>query len=158
MDKKEFLDILGQTLKGEVSSDVILQNINYYDQYITAQTEEEELKRIEMLGDPRLIAKTVIETDKAASHKNGYQEGYSSNSGSGRYADKEEGNQNNKGRRNNTFYTNLTWIQKLTLILVLIVILFILIFVGRIIIGILFTFLVPILLILLLYALFKKRN
>lgn len=157
MDKKEFLDILEQTLKGEVNEDAIRQNVSYYDQYISSQSLEEEAQVIDKLGDPRLIAKTIIETEKAA-HKNNYKDGYN-NSGTGRYTDSgEEGKQDNMNSGHKIFHTNLTWFQKLTLIIVLIAFIFLLILIGRILIGFLFAFAVPILLILLLYALFKKRN
>jgi uncharacterized membrane protein len=159
MNKIEFLDILSQTLKGEVSADVIEQNIRYYDQYISSQSSMEEAKIIEMLGDPRMIAKTVIEKDKAAKQKNGYHDNNGSDNNSGSYTENEEGyRQSKNNQKSNVFYTNLTWRQKLTLVLVLIIVILVLVFIGRIIIGFLFAFGVPILLILLLYALFKKRN
>lgn len=160
MDKIEFLDILRQTLKGEVSSDVIEQNIRYYDQYISSQSLEEESKIIELLGDPRMIAKTIIETDKAAKQKNSYYDNSKDSSNSGKYTgiDEEEFNGYSKDQGRTGFFTNLTLRQRITLILALIIGFVILVLVGRIILGFIFSFGVPILLILLLYVLFKKRN
>jgi uncharacterized membrane protein len=159
MDKKEFLNVLRQTLDGEVSADVTQQNIRYYDQYIGSQSPEEESRIIEMLGDPRLIAKTIIESEKAAKQKGRYH-GAPEDSGYSRsYTDREEEfrqKQGNQGRK--VFHTNLTWWQKLTAVLILLIIVIVLVFIGRVIIGFLFAFAVPILLVLLLFALFRKRN
>lgn len=160
MDKKEFLDVLRQFLNGEVSVDVIEQNIRYYDHYISSQSSEEEARVIEMLGDPRLIAKTVIETEKAAKHKDRNHSTYENDSYSGYDTDREESGYRHKQERQgkNIFITNLTWRQKLTAILILIAVIIVLIVIGRIIIGFLFAFAVPILLVLLLFAMFRKRD
>lgn len=69
MDRQAFLNTLRQTLAGEVSADTVNENINYYNEYIVTEirkgrTEEEVLQS---LGDPRLIAKTIIETQGGGS-------------------------------------------------------------------------------------------
>ena len=69
MDKNEFLNQLKLALGGEVSSEVVEQNIRYYDQYINSSTKEEEASIIRELGNPRLIAKTIIETQKIVREK-----------------------------------------------------------------------------------------
>ncbi len=159
MEKREFLDVLQQSLNGEVSSDVIEQNIRYYDQYISAQSAEEEARAIEMLGDPRLIAKTVIETDRASKQKGSNKANHNPSDNSGKYdSNKDYSSHNDRNHGRNIFFTNFTWKQKLTMILIMIVVFIVLIFIGRIIIGFLFAFGVPILLVLLLFALFRKRN
>ena len=68
MDKKEFLEKLAMALAGQVSGRVIEENIAYYDQYIS-----DEVRRgkpvsqvLEELGDPRLIARSIIEANGAA--------------------------------------------------------------------------------------------
>lgn len=63
MTKKEFLEQLEDALAGEVSNSVVYDNKQYYSQYINAElwkgrTEEEVL---EELGNPRLLAKTIID-------------------------------------------------------------------------------------------------
>ena len=64
MSKEEFLNELRTALMGNVSSAVINENVDYYEDYINTEvrkgrTEEEVL---ESLGEPRLLAKTVIDT------------------------------------------------------------------------------------------------
>ena len=63
MSRQEFLQRLRDTLTGEVPGNVIEENIRYYDDYIRTetaggQTEDEVTGAI---GDPRLIAKTIME-------------------------------------------------------------------------------------------------
>lgn len=71
MNKQEFLEKLRQALNGRVSPAVVTENINYYEDFINTEirkgrSEEEVLAQ---LGDPRLIARTIVQT-----HGNG-QEG-----------------------------------------------------------------------------------
>ncbi len=72
MNKQEFLNKLRAALNGRVPTSVVTENVNYYEDYINTQvrmgrTEEEVLKA---LGDPRLLARTIIETNRS----NGYRE------------------------------------------------------------------------------------
>ncbi len=64
VDKIEFINQLRIALNGRVPATVITENCNYYEEYINTQvrlghTQEEVLQS---LGDPRLIARTIIET------------------------------------------------------------------------------------------------
>lgn len=63
MSKQQFIDGLRAALNGRVSSGLVTENVNYYEDYINTEirkgrTEEEVMKS---LGDPRLIARTIIE-------------------------------------------------------------------------------------------------
>lgn len=65
MNREMFLKIFQESLIGKVSNQIIQENLNYYNNYINEQirngkTEEEV---IIMLGDPRLLAKTVEESN-----------------------------------------------------------------------------------------------
>jgi uncharacterized membrane protein len=161
MDKREFLEILKQSLNGEVTSDVIEQNISYYNQYISAQSVEEETKILELLGDPRLIARTVIETDRAAKQKGKFSGNHSSytNSYTNNYTDEETENYNEKSsdRGRNIFNTNFKWYHKIVIALIILVVIILMVFIGRLIIGFLFAFGLPIILLMLIMALFRKR-
>lgn len=64
MNTGEFLSRLEDALRGKVSNQVIEANLQYYRDYITGEirkgrTEEQVM---DDLGDPRLIARTIIET------------------------------------------------------------------------------------------------
>ena len=150
MDKKEFLEILKQSLAGEVSRDVIEMNIRFYDQYISSQADEEEIT-VMKIGDPRLIAKTIIEKEKAANK--------SHNTDNSKYTSnyEKEDDQRERNSNRNIFITGFTWYHKLITILIIIAIIIVIAFLARILFGLLFAFGVPILLLLLLVSLFKKK-
>lgn len=63
MNKEEFLQRMQETLNGEVSNAVIIENISYYKNYIENEISNGKTERevLDMLGDPRLLAKTIIE-------------------------------------------------------------------------------------------------
>jgi uncharacterized membrane protein len=159
MDKREFLEVLRQSLKGEVTSEVIEQNIRYYDQYIDAPSVEEEAKILSLLGDPRLIARTIIESDRAAKQKGKYTS--SSQDGHTNYYDEEGDTGNhNEGSSNNSrnmFFTNFKWYHKVMIAIAILLVLILVVFIGRLLVGFLFAFGLPIILILLVMALFRKR-
>ena len=72
MDKQEFVDRLRMALNGRVSPGLVMDNVNYYEDYINTEirkgrTEEEVL---ESLGDPRLIARTIIQTNGGDGYRN----------------------------------------------------------------------------------------
>lgn len=83
MSKEEFLQRLRQALTGEVPQGVIQENIRYYDEYIGGEVRRglaEETVTGE-IGDPRLIAKTIIEATAGAEG----QRSYTSSSAEGSY-------------------------------------------------------------------------
>ncbi len=156
MSKIEFLNILRQALDGEVSAEVIEQNIQYYDTYIESKSMEEEAQTISELGNPRLLAKTIIEADKAAKEKSrgGWSQGntqdYQSNA---EYSEQEEA-----PKFGRTFsFSNLKWYHKIIVALVAIILLVLIVLIGRLIIGFLFAFGLPLILILLIMTLFRRR-
>ena len=65
MDKKEFLDILYNQLSGQMPEGNVAAHVQYYRNYIEdeqqkGRTEDEILTE---LGDPRLIARTLLDTE-----------------------------------------------------------------------------------------------
>ncbi|MBO5291822.1 MAG: DUF1700 domain-containing protein [Lachnospiraceae bacterium] len=66
MTKKEFLDKLRIALNGKVHYSVIQENIEYYETYISMQVRKGRMEEevLAELGDPRLLAKTIIEAQK----------------------------------------------------------------------------------------------
>lgn len=65
MRKQEFVDGLKVALNGMITPSLVKENIVYYEDYINTEirkgrSEEEVLAS---LGDPRLIARTIIETN-----------------------------------------------------------------------------------------------
>lgn len=68
MTKQEFMDKLRLALNGKVPGNVVTENLQYYEDYINTEirkgkSEEEVLAA---LGDPRLIARTIITANTKA--------------------------------------------------------------------------------------------
>lgn len=68
MNRQEFVERLRAALSGRLPSAMVADNVNYYEDYINVEirkgrTEEDVLT---MLGDPRLIAKTIIQANAGA--------------------------------------------------------------------------------------------
>ncbi|MDE7322891.1 MAG: DUF1700 domain-containing protein [Lachnospiraceae bacterium] len=81
MNCDEFLIQFREALDGKVSENVIQENVNYYRSYIGGQTAKgkDESEVLKMLGDPRLLAKTIEESRRFASEgQQGSQNGYES--------------------------------------------------------------------------------
>lgn len=65
MNKQEFIDRLRATLNGRVSPNLVIENVNYYEDYINTEMRKgrTETEVLQSPGDPRLIARTIIETN-----------------------------------------------------------------------------------------------
>ena len=82
MNKEEFLQALRRDLSGDVSPDVLEENMSYYREYIEGEVRkgrsEEEV--VEEIGAPRLIAKNIEDTsgpDDEEERSYAYDSGYS---------------------------------------------------------------------------------
>lgn len=64
MDKQEFLDILRISLNGKVPYEVLNDSMSYYEEYINTEVRMGKTQEqvMETLGDPRLIARTIVQT------------------------------------------------------------------------------------------------
>ncbi len=64
MSENEFLSELENALSGSVSPSLVNENLRYYEEYI--ETEKRKGRSVyevmDELGDPRLIARTIIDT------------------------------------------------------------------------------------------------
>ena len=155
MVKKEFLDILRECLAGNVPVSEIEENIRYYKDYIEngAESEEEALKQ---LGEPHLIAKTIIDSFKASKGpmadfyteqaRNEYSSGTFEEDGSS--VDNED-NVYAEYNYKAGFGRNFKWYEKLVLALVIIGILSLVLFLGGLAIAIVLRIILPVVLVLL---------
>ena len=66
MNRTEFIDRLQRALAGTLDSSQVAENVRYYQDYINGEVQkgktEEEV--IASLGEPRLLAKSIIEASK----------------------------------------------------------------------------------------------
>ncbi len=92
MNRQEFVDRLKVSLSGKVSPGQVEENARYYEDYINTrirlgETEESVMRE---LGDPRLIARSIVAAESGRTGENGEDQVY----GGG-----EEGNRRRSGRR-----------------------------------------------------------
>ena len=68
MNRTEFIEKLQRALAGGLNSSQVADNVRYYQEYIDTEVRkgrrEEEV--LAQLGDPRLLAKSIIEANKRA--------------------------------------------------------------------------------------------
>lgn len=78
MNKAEFIEKLQRALAGGLNSGLVAENVRYYQEYIDAEVRrgcrEEEV--LAQLGDPRLLAKSIIEANKHAGESYGTNREY----------------------------------------------------------------------------------
>lgn len=76
MTKIEFLEKLRAALANDLSGAVIQENVDYYADYIRSETNagKSEDEVIEELGDPWVIAQTIIDTSLPAGANAPYEE------------------------------------------------------------------------------------
>ena len=74
MTKREFLDKMREALSNDLAEPAVRENIEYYDVYMTDEIErgrsEEEL--VEEMGDPWMIARTIIDISEPEDMKLNY--------------------------------------------------------------------------------------
>ena len=128
MNREEFLRGLENALSGNVPPSVVRDNLRYYDDYIRSEHQKgrSESDIMEELGDPRLIARTILDTTPGAAEGE-YEEYHPFGSfagNSGRTSQQEEPQQaqyGNYGGTGNIHYYNLnTWYWKLLAFVVVI--------------------------------------
>lgn len=68
MSRYEFISALRAALSGKVPSTTVEDNVQYYEEYIEVQLRQgkSEEEVLAALGDPRLLARTIIEANKYA--------------------------------------------------------------------------------------------
>lgn len=78
MNRYEFIEKLRVALSGKATQSAINENIRYYEEYLDAEIRKgkNEAEVLRELGDPRLLAKTIIEANKQAGQGGNYQEVY----------------------------------------------------------------------------------
>jgi len=153
MNRNEFIEELRAALTGEIPKSEVESNISYYTEYIQQRSiENGEAAVLEELGEPRLIARTIIDTyrvQKGTDHTTYYDDVYTE-----KY--------NSEDSNNNSHYTKFDivqpkWYHKVAVIGVIIGVIAILIFISSAIIKLLFTIGIPLLVIYIIIRSFQRR-
>jgi len=124
MNKEDFLQGLQNTLSGEVPPAVVRENLNYYNDYIQTEIKKgrSEAEVMEELGDPRLIARTIMDITPGAGTSN-YESYQSNNTGSTGQYQEDHRRQNDRQDTGNFHYYDLNkWYWKLLGIILVIVV------------------------------------
>lgn len=153
MDQYAYIDILRETLATELSERKVREHIQYYEKYI-----EESIRSgkrwedvLQELGDPRLIAKTIIDTDKIS--QDYFDKGASNSNNS--YYEEPQSTDNNYNNNNRNPYV-VSWYTKLIGIIITIVVIFGVIILGTVALRLLFTIGLPIFIIYIIIRLFQN--
>lgn len=155
MTKNEFLSILRDSLAGNVPSDVINENISYYKDYIE-NNDKTESQVLEELGDPRLIARTIIDSFIANKGpmadfytKQAREEYRGDSSYTSSYDDDNHGEEYH--------YFSLKWYDKLLGIIIIVVAVMLVLALGAVAIGIFFRIILPLIVIFLIVKFIMER-
>lgn len=147
MDRIEFVDKLQHALSGGLGSAMVAENVRYYREYIDVEirkgrSEEEVLGS---LGDPRLLAKSIIEANKRAGLNEGTNQNYDEET-----QDQVYGGQEDKG--------NAVRAPGWLIWLIVVVVALLIIGVVFSVISFLAPIIIPVLIVLLLINFFKGRK
>ncbi len=143
MNKDDFLRGLQNALSGEVPPTVVRDNLKYYDDYIKTELQNgrEEEQVMDELGDPRLIARTIIDTTPGAG-EGGFEEyrsfgnfGFGGGSSAESYGSEpqaEPDSRRQSGHGNIHYYDLNKWYWKLAgiVLIILIVMLIVMVITG----------------------------
>lgn len=147
MDRVEFTDKLQHALAGGLNSAGVAENVRYYREYIDVEIRkgrsEEEV--LESLGDPRLLAKSIIEANKRAGLNEGTNRNYDEETQDNAYGEQER-----KGQA--------VRVPGWLIVLIVVVVLLLIIGVVFSIISVLAPIIIPVLIVVLLVNFFRGRR
>lgn len=122
MTKSQFLNILNDELKDYLDKDKLVEQLNYYDNYILNEVKNGKSEKdvLDELGDPRLIAKTIKQVDGDynlfnESHDNS-NDSYNQNSSFNDYETKS------KNHNSNYYITNFGALGCIVFVLIILLI------------------------------------
>lgn len=94
MSKQEFIDKLRMALSGKVSARLVEENVSYYEEYINTQMRQGDSEEsvMESLGDPRLIARSIITANTGDATEDAGYRAYGESVEDGYYAQKRPEN------------------------------------------------------------------
>jgi len=156
MNKEEFLEKMKKALDGQVSDLIITDNIDYYRNYINSEISngKSESEVLEALGDPRLLAKTVIELQGLDNNENSTSENNNYNDDIDySYSSYDQEDENLSKDANNSKHHTFLGIKGC---LISILVMFIVFLLLRFILSIAIYFAIPICIIILLVGLVKR--
>ncbi len=151
MTRREFLDGLRTALGNDLSGSVIQENVDYYNGYISDEVRKgrQEEDVIAELGDPWVIARTIIDSGQSQEEKNRYQEDYGYETGHG-IGQGETGRVRTSGRT--------SWWKRLFIVLAVCGVIMIVMTVIGGIVSLLAPIIIPVIIVMFILRLFNSRR
>ncbi len=148
MDRTEFIDRLQRALAGGVNSSRVAENVQYYREYIDVEIRKgrSEKEVLDSLGDPRLLATSIIEANKRAGVSEGTNRMYD-----------EETREDSGGEWRKTVKENVMRIPGWLILLIAIVVFLLIIGLVFSVISVLAPIIIPVLLVILVVNYFKRK-
>ena len=124
MSKQEFLETLGKALRRELPVQTVEQNLQYYEQYFVQRMQDgmTELEILKELGDPRLIAKTILNVEQQKSEQGNTADTVYTEESDGTFKE-EQTKENNRQIKLHSFGGVKAWIVLALVLIVLFVLL-----------------------------------
>lgn len=153
MNKKEFLETLGRRLAQVYTREKVMEHIQYYDTYITEKVaqgaREEEV--IAQLGDPLLIARTIMDAGEAKEESQNFGTVYEETD----HGWSEDRSKHDRGVSGYSFQMNSKSGCLIALIVIVVVLILLVWLLGAVMIRLL-PIIVPVLVVLGVISLFKR--
>lgn len=151
MSRREFLEKLREALCNELNASAVQENIDYYNNYISKEVGKGYTEEgvIQELGDPWIIARTIIDGQGSGSTYTSYATDASENRSS--YENSDENNVRFK-----VFGIDSWWKKLLGIVLVLLIFVSVIAIVTGII-GLIAPILIPVLIIVFVIRIFGNR-
>ena len=131
MNKKEFLDILYNQLSGRMPEGNVAAHVQYYRNYIEDEQQKgrTETDILNELGDPRLIARTLLDTEaRSGNPQTGSTYSSTYSEGTSGYNEYDSSYSAQKHVKKHSFKLDLsTWYGKVAVILIAAVVLLLLV-------------------------------
>ena len=159
MNRNEFIDKLQRTLAGGLNCNQVADNVRYYQDYIDTEIRKgrSEADVLAGLGDPRLLAKSIIEANKHAGVNEGTNRGYDEEM----TADSSYGSEN---RREDAYYDTTSGNGRVfrvpgwLILLIITVVVILIIGVAFSLISVLAPIIIPVLIVILLIRIFRDNT
>lgn len=154
MTRMEFLQQLRQALENDLNGSVVQENVDFYNQYIIDEMGKgkSEAEVLQMLGDPWVLARTVIDAQDGTDQSTVYESG-------GTYS----GYSSESSRKKETdpvvhAFGLDTWWKKMVLILGIIMVVVVIFSIITGLVSLLAPIVIPIVVIMLVVRLFSNRR
>jgi uncharacterized membrane protein len=151
MTEELFIKNLEESLREELPESEVRQNIQYYRDYIlAARSSKSEEDVMKALGDPRLIARTIIDTYRLTHNTKNTrtsQESYQTNHSGNDYRDGDSKRAERGNQSSFKVFRTASWITTVIAVIILFLFFGVVFWIGGIMVKLFFRFFLPIILI-----------